>query len=198
MASIKDVAQRAGVSTATVSRMMANKGYISEETRERVQAAIDELDYRPNRVAQRLREAGLAFSPLSSRISRTRFSGSFRGRWKPSPTPRSGRIYLQHGRGPGQGKPLSGTDAAGESRGRHYLPYPQALTPLKKLQRMKIPVVTVDRQVSRDFDSVLIDNTEAARHLTERVLAAGYERVAGISGPTALPPTSARRALSRP
>lgn len=51
---ILDVAREAGVSTKTVSRVINNDGYVSNEKRERVQTAIDRLDYRPNRAARNL------------------------------------------------------------------------------------------------------------------------------------------------
>src|SRR5258707_3981388 len=50
-----DVAHLAGVSSATVSRVLNNGHYVSQQTRTRVQAAIDQLDYRPSRVARSLR-----------------------------------------------------------------------------------------------------------------------------------------------
>ncbi len=53
-ATIFDVAERAGVSTRTVSRVVNQKGEITEETRARVQAVIDELGYRPNILARSL------------------------------------------------------------------------------------------------------------------------------------------------
>lgn len=49
-----DVARRCGVSYQTVSRVINRHPSVSEETRERVQRAIVELDYRPNRAAQSL------------------------------------------------------------------------------------------------------------------------------------------------
>ena len=55
MTSIKDVAQAAGVSTATVSRVLAKNAPVRPETRERVLQAIAELDYRPNLIARSLR-----------------------------------------------------------------------------------------------------------------------------------------------
>ena len=51
---IKDVAQRAGVSVATVSRVFGN-GPVSPELRERVEKAIAATGYRPNLSARRLR-----------------------------------------------------------------------------------------------------------------------------------------------
>jgi DNA-binding LacI/PurR family transcriptional regulator len=55
MATIKEVAQRAGVSTATVSRVLNRSGYISADSIRRVQAAMQELDYLPNHAARSLR-----------------------------------------------------------------------------------------------------------------------------------------------
>ncbi len=51
---LHDVARKAGVSYQTVSRVINNHPYVAEETRQRVQAAIDALAYRPNRAAQSL------------------------------------------------------------------------------------------------------------------------------------------------
>lgn len=56
MATIKDVAQRAQVSTSTVSRVLSGKVFVDEQTRGRVLAAMEALDYRPNPLARALRE----------------------------------------------------------------------------------------------------------------------------------------------
>ena len=55
MATIRDVAQRAGVSTMTVSRVLNNSGYVSAEARTRVEAAVSELGYVPNTLGLSLR-----------------------------------------------------------------------------------------------------------------------------------------------
>jgi LacI family transcriptional regulator len=52
---IRDVAQLAGVSPATVSKVMNDAPYVSEETRLRVRAAADKLNFRPNRIARSLK-----------------------------------------------------------------------------------------------------------------------------------------------
>lgn len=54
MATIKDVAEVTGLSVTTVSRVLNNRGYISEETREKVYAAMKEINYQPNEVARSL------------------------------------------------------------------------------------------------------------------------------------------------
>lgn len=55
MATIRDVAQLAGVSTATVSHVLNNTRSVSEASRDRVLAAMEQLNYHPNAVARSLR-----------------------------------------------------------------------------------------------------------------------------------------------
>lgn len=54
MATLKDVAKEAGLSVGTVSRVLNNRGYISDETRESVYTAMKKLDYQPNEMARSL------------------------------------------------------------------------------------------------------------------------------------------------
>lgn len=54
MPTLQDVAKRAGVSTATVSKVLSNTPYVSEATRMKVLQAVAELDYRPNLAARAL------------------------------------------------------------------------------------------------------------------------------------------------
>lgn len=51
---IRDVAHAAGVSTQTVSRVMNNISYVSEETRKRVETVVEEMGYRPSALARSL------------------------------------------------------------------------------------------------------------------------------------------------
>lgn len=53
-ATLQDVAHLAGVNPSTVSRVLNGKSVISPETRERVLAAIEKLDYHPNSLARSL------------------------------------------------------------------------------------------------------------------------------------------------
>lgn len=52
MANIRDVAKKAGVGIATVSRYINSKGYVSKSVGEKIQLAIDELNYTPNGLAR--------------------------------------------------------------------------------------------------------------------------------------------------
>lgn len=54
MPTLKDVAEKAGVTVTTVSRVINNRGYLSEETKKKVKQAMAELHYRPNELARSL------------------------------------------------------------------------------------------------------------------------------------------------
>ncbi|MGL5635084.1 MAG: LacI family DNA-binding transcriptional regulator [Sarcina sp.] len=71
--SIKDVAREAGVSIATVSRVLNDIDVVNEETKKKVQEAIKKLGYRPNIVArslktQRTRTIGIIVPDISSQV----------------------------------------------------------------------------------------------------------------------------------
>ncbi|WP_152361829.1 LacI family DNA-binding transcriptional regulator [Microlunatus speluncae] len=55
MATLRDVADRAGVSTKTASNAINGYTRVSDHLRRRVEAAVEELDYRPNQLARALR-----------------------------------------------------------------------------------------------------------------------------------------------
>ena len=80
MASIRDVARRAGVSISTVSAVISGKKRVSSELQQRVLKAIEELDYRPNALARAIftrRTKTIAF--LSPSVSNPGFANALRG-----------------------------------------------------------------------------------------------------------------------
>src|SRR5690349_20405182 len=71
---IGEIARRAGVSRSTVSYALSGKRTVYPETRQRIQAVIDEVDYRPNAAARALKEGrtrtpGLVKPPTSLRLT---------------------------------------------------------------------------------------------------------------------------------
>ncbi|MGG1515984.1 LacI family DNA-binding transcriptional regulator [Paenibacillus oryzisoli] len=77
---IKDIAREAGVSTATISRVLNSSGYVSPEVKHHVQEVIRKFNYQPNAIARSLkqeksRSVGIVLpdmaNPYFMRISRT-------------------------------------------------------------------------------------------------------------------------------
>jgi len=71
---IGEIARRSGVSRSTVSYALSGKRTVSEATRQRIQAVIDELGYRPNAAARALKEGrtrtlGLVIPPARGRLT---------------------------------------------------------------------------------------------------------------------------------
>ena len=71
VAKLTDVAELAGVSPTTVSRVINNKGYLSEKTKSKVQKAMQTLGYKPNNLARGLQGKsakliGLIFPNISN------------------------------------------------------------------------------------------------------------------------------------
>lgn len=71
-ATLKDVAQRAGVSSATVSYVLNGKQSVSEKTKQRVLEAVRQLDYVPDLNARGAEHAGLQADQRGRAADRTR------------------------------------------------------------------------------------------------------------------------------
>ncbi len=181
MNSIKDVAQKAGVSISTVSRVLSNKPYVSEDVRDRVMQAVQELDYRPNQVARSLRarqstSLGLIVSdvcnPFFTDVSRAVEDCAYEKGYSvflcnSDENEKKERFYLQEMIDKNvAGVILSPTQKASEN-----------FTDLN----VNLPVVVYDRSVKgMDVDTILIDNRESALQLTNHLIENGYKRIAGI------------------
>src|SRR5690606_23786006 len=75
MSTMLEVAKKAGVSKATVSRVLSGKGYVSEETKKQVYQAIEETGYRPNRLARKL--ASNTSRCVGVVVTNTLYNGSY-------------------------------------------------------------------------------------------------------------------------
>ena len=186
MASIKDVAKAAGVSTATVSRVIANKGYITDEKRQLVLRAIEELKYRPNLIARSLRaqtstKIGLVVSdirnPFFTAIARAVEDAAYERGYSiimcnTDENPEKEQLYLNL---------MHDENVAGVI----FSPTQQfGLT--RKPYQTHIPFVIIDRRVDNNpnYDTVMLDNIAAAYTLTEHLISQGYRRLVGFFGDT--------------
>lgn len=183
MTSIKDVAKAAGVSTATVSRVLANNAPIKPETRERVLKAVADLNYRPNLIARSLRaqksaKIGLVVSdirnPFFTAIGRAVEDAAYEQGYSilmcnTDENPEKEELYL---------KLLYDENVAGVI----FSPTHQ-FNIASQTYNQKMPFVIIDRAIdSSDVDMVLLDNVAAAYELTEHLINNGYKKVAGLFG----------------
>jgi LacI family transcriptional regulator, fructose operon transcriptional repressor len=181
MPSIKDVAAEAGVSTATVSRVLSNKPYITEGVRDRVMAAVKKLGYRPNQVARSLRSQqsttiGLIVSdvcnPFFTDVSRSVEDCAYRQGYS---------VFLCNSDG-NEKKELTYLQEMCDKNVAGII-----LSPTKKTcdnfnrLNLSLPIVTYDRSIQGcKVDSITIDNFDAAYQSTQHLLTNGYRRIAGI------------------
>jgi LacI family transcriptional regulator, fructose operon transcriptional repressor len=180
---IKDVAKRAGVSVASVSRVLAGLPVVSEPTRQKVLEAVKELDYRPDLAARRLRSRrsdtiGLIVSdirnPFFTEVSRAVEDMAFSHQM---------RVILCN------------TDEDPEKEAsclelmRDEKVHGVILSPSSKLLSRyspadySFPIVLVDRyERGIKADAVLLDNFDAAYRLTEHLVSNGHRRIACLYG----------------
>lgn len=183
MARIKDVAKAAGVSTATVSRVLSGGGPVRKELRDKVLETVTALGYRPNLAARRLRSSrtetiGLIVSdvrnPFFTSISRAVEDMAYQQGMRvmlcnSDEDPKKEALYL----GLMEDENVCGvifSPTLGTARQFDAAAYP-------------FPVVMIDRPVAAGAaDAVVLDNRAAAHALVDHLVAQGYRRIGGIFG----------------
>jgi len=185
MATIYEVSKLAGVSLATVSRVMNDSAKVSDKTREKVLAAMRELDYRPNSIAQSLASnrsncVGLLVSELHGPIFGAMISGI------EQELRQAGKFVIAS---------AGHSDAERERQGIHFLVSRNCdalilhveATPdedLLELFRQRPPVVLINRLVKGMEDRCIrLDNVRGGYLATRHLLNQGHRDIAYISGP---------------
>lgn len=181
-ATIRDVAERAGVSIATVSRVVRDSGTVRPETRERVSRAISELHYTPNQLGRRLAEQthaanGIVFPDLSGPYYAEVVLGY---EDVAADLGRSVLILSTHGR---DAAPAMVEDMAGRCDGLVILGRTVADDVVERLARRHTPLVLLARAPIEGVDTVKAENTSAAVRLGEHVIGNGARRIAFVGDP---------------
>lgn len=190
MSTIKHIAERAGVSTATVSYVINNVAGVSPEVRERVLQIVRETRYRPNAVARGLRtKKSGTISMIVPDITNPFFPGLVRGA---EDVLRDAGHTLIVGNSDGDVvkeqeyyRVFSARQTEGflitasiSSRAPEYLLHHDLRT---------VPIVFVDRYY-RDMraDTVCADNADGSFQAVQHLLDMGHRRIAIITGPLQL------------
>ncbi len=196
MSSLKKVADKAGVSIATVSRVINNEDKVKPGTKLKVQRAIKELNYFPNRVAQRLRNVNRQnklFGVVLPDIQNPFYVDVVRGiedfAYENDFAVMIGnfgqdvikeRLYLEILR-------------SEEVDGFILAPTHENDANVKSLIASGYPVVCIDRGLKgMDVDVVKVNNEEGAYNATKYLINLGHQRIAHITGDPSIPTTHER------
>lgn len=177
-ATLKDVAELAGVSTATVARVIHDNGYVAPDTRERVERAIATTGYQLNAIAQGLRRQRTftVGHVLHSIIPNQFFAAVAEGVEEVASRYGCGvLIVTTHG------------DAARERRAVETLIQRRVdaiifttathVDNVRLAVRSDIPVVQVERMTSVETPAVTSDNFGGASSAVEHLIALGHRRI---------------------
>jgi LacI family transcriptional regulator len=186
-ATISDVARASGVSTTTVSHVLTGKRPVAASTRERVEAAVQELRYRPSRVARSLRAGSSQMigvvvpditNPFYGQLTRGLADslGDEYGTWvcNTDGSAKRERSYVSDvvARG-ADALVLTSVDGSDEA--------------VTAALAAGVPTVSLGESVDHPLvDRVLAADAEASQSAVEHLLARGARRIAIIEGPRSL------------
>ncbi|HVO42095.1 MAG TPA: LacI family DNA-binding transcriptional regulator [Aggregatilineales bacterium] len=185
MSTISDVAKRAGVSTMTVSRVINNFGYISQDTRERVERAIVDLGYVPNALARSLRfKQTKTIALIVTDITNSFFTTIARG--VEDTASEQGFSVMFCNTDESQTKEAEYVNVLLQKQvdGILLVPACSADDSVSLLQDRGTPVVVLDRRIPNvQVDTVRCDTSLGSYQLTQHLLGLGHRRIALLSGP---------------
>ncbi|MBT9330516.1 LacI family DNA-binding transcriptional regulator [Paracidobacterium acidisoli] len=186
---LSDVAQRAGVGTTTVSRVINGGKRVSPKTLARIRAIIDQIGYTPNQAArilkgERTRTIGLVIPSIADSF----FASCAEAAQRITRAHDSMLVVAVTGNDPHV--EMENINALMRHRADGLLLAPansqnEALAAF--LERTPIPVVCIDRPVTHSgVASVGIDNFKGARIAVEHLVGHGYRRILCLGGETTL------------
>lgn len=185
---IRDVAEWAGVSNATVSNVINDKGKVSEETRNKVRSAIQELNYRPTASAQRnlKKSSQKSIGVVIKEIHNPYFADVIVGaQERVNENGYSLMISTSEG---ARDTEKSIVDLFVEKDVDGLIINPLLdrdadLAHLFHLKRRNIPFVLLERVHGIQSNLVDVDNVSASRDITTYLFELGHERIVHFSGP---------------
>ncbi|GGL59631.1 LacI family DNA-binding transcriptional regulator [Sporolactobacillus putidus] len=188
---IKDIARLAEVSPTTVSRVLNNRGYISKQTRDKVNQAMRELNYYPNELARSLYHQHTYFIGLIFPTTGNPFFGELIFHIENICASLGYKIFL-----------CNSLDRADKEQS--YLEMLQrnqvdgiivgAHNRLPEYKKINLPIVAIDRYLSDDIPVVASDNLNGGKLATKWLLDHGCREIIHINGPRELEtPANKRR-----
>jgi LacI family transcriptional regulator len=185
MPTVRDVARRAGVAPITVSRVVNDSGPVSPETRARVEAAIADLGYVPNRLARSLRSRRSDMLALVlTDITNPFWTTVARGAEDVASDAGYSVIFCNTDESQAKEERYLQVLLQRQVDGLLLVPAAGSAGAITLAREHGTPVVTVDRRVPGvEVDVVRGDSEGGAYELTRHLLALGHRHVAMLSGP---------------
>lgn len=186
---IRDIARATGVSTATVSRVINNSGYVKQETREKIETFIRENNYVPNAVARSLsKQDTSSIGVIIPDIDNSFFSGVIRGVCGVAEKSAYNILFFDTNEMPHIEHRFLLTVKEQRLKGVIATPISNLDRITKRvltdLERSGIPVILIDRDLKdSNFDGVFIDNCQGAYDATCAFIREGHRRISIITGP---------------
>jgi len=185
MATIRDVAEKAGVSVATVSHVINGTRKVAPETEVRVRRVMEELGYQPNAIAQSLRKrTTYVIGILVSDITNPFFATLVRGAEDAALEAGYSVIVCNSDEDPGKEDHYIRVLWQRRVDGMLIAVTRDGTSPaIRELVQRKIPFVFVDRKANGiDADAVLSDNFGGAYQATCHLIERGHKRIGIILG----------------
>ncbi|MFF4854626.1 LacI family DNA-binding transcriptional regulator [Streptomyces rubiginosohelvolus] len=182
MADINDVARRAGVSTATVSRALRGLDRVAEATRLRVLEAADELGYTISPAASRLAGGkSRTIAVVVPFVTRWFFGQVIAGAEATLREAGYDMLLYNLGDAEGRNRLFSGNRLRDRVDAALVLSLPLEGSEVAALQALNVPVSVVGSFPSA-FSGVRIDDVEASRTAVQHLIHLGHEKIGLISG----------------
>ena len=185
MPNLLDIARRAGVAPITVSRVINNSGYVSQSTRERVEAAVKELGYVPNTIARGLRSKRThTLALIVTDITNPYFTSMARGVEDVAGAYDYTVIYCNTDESETKEEKYANMLAQRQVDGVLLVPSCGNAKTIKFFEANDINVVVLDRRISGvRSDIVCSDSENGANRLVKLLIGLGHKRIAIITGP---------------
>jgi DNA-binding LacI/PurR family transcriptional regulator len=191
----KDVARQAGVSIATVSRVINNLPHVRPSVRRRVQRAVKTLHYQPSRTAQRLRAPhSRVLGLIISDIQNPFFTSVVRGIEDVAYDHGYSLVLCNSDEDPEKERLYIDVMRAEAVAGVILAPTAEKNPHIQTLVEQGIPAVGIDRRIRhRRVDSVVVTNALGACQAVEHLLQLGHRRI-GLVGMSCIPTGRERQA----
>lgn len=194
---LKDVAARAKVSPATVSRVLNNPENVNPITRSKVEKAIKDLNFKPSRVAQRLRTRdgnrkliGLVVPDIQNPF----YVEVVRGVEDKTYANKYAILMCNFAQDENKEKLYLDIMRSESVDGLIVAPVNEKDKDVENLVKTGLPIVCVDRSLSDvEVDVVLVDNEQGAYDATNYLISLGHTRIAYVGGLPTIPTTTQRK-----